>query len=88
MKGDEYERPAFPETWARKHGEGRVFYTSLGHREDVWESPMFQKMMVGALAWAVGNVNADVSPNLDKVAPQATVMPKQSTPPTKKKKKK
>lgn len=87
MKGDEYERPAFPETWARKHGEGRVFYTSLGHREDVWENPMFQKMLVGALAWAVGNVNADVAPNLDKVAPQATVMPKQSPPQNRKKKK-
>ena len=31
-----YDRPPFPATWARMHGKGRVFYTSLGHREDLW----------------------------------------------------
>ena len=35
MKGDAYQRPDFPQTWARMHGQGRVYYTSLGHREDV-----------------------------------------------------
>ena len=24
-------------SWARNHGRGRVFYTSLGHREDIWD---------------------------------------------------
>jgi uncharacterized protein len=86
MRGDEYDRPAYPSTWARKHGEGRVFYTSMGHREDVWENPMFQKMLLGALSWAVGNVDGDVTPNLDKVAPKATVMPVQKPSQNKKKK--
>jgi type 1 glutamine amidotransferase len=27
----------WPVAWARNHGKGRVFYTSLGHREDVWD---------------------------------------------------
>jgi type 1 glutamine amidotransferase len=27
----------YPVSWVRKAGEGRVFYTSLGHREDVWD---------------------------------------------------
>ncbi len=35
-----YDRPPFPATWARMHGKGRVFYTSLGHREDVWSNPI------------------------------------------------
>jgi len=35
MTGKEYERPAFPSTWARKEGNGRVWYTAMGHREDV-----------------------------------------------------
>ena len=86
MKGYEYDRPAYPATWARKHGEGRVFYTSMGHREDVWENPMFQKMLLGALAWAGGTVTADVAPNLEKVAPQASVNPKNNPPANKKKK--
>ena len=27
----------WPVAWARNHGKGRVFYTSLGHREDIWD---------------------------------------------------
>lgn len=27
----------FPVSWARSQGKGRVFYTALGHREDVWD---------------------------------------------------
>src|ERR1043166_2881787 len=27
----------FPIFWAKEYGKGRVFYTSLGHREDVWD---------------------------------------------------
>ena len=40
MEGNDYQIPPFPATWARMHGKGRVYYTSLGHREDVWTNPM------------------------------------------------
>jgi len=66
-----YERPPFPVTWARMHGEGRVFYTSMGHREDVWQNEIFRKVLVGGLRWALGLVNADITPNIDRVAPDA-----------------
>jgi type 1 glutamine amidotransferase len=72
MKGGMYERPSFPATWARQHNKGRVFYTSMGHREDVWESVVFQSILLGGLNWALGNVNADISPNIGKVAPEAS----------------
>jgi len=71
MKGDCYQRPNFPCTWARMHGKGRVFYTSLGHREDVWTNPFFQTIVLGGFAWALGNVDYDVKPNIDQVTPQA-----------------
>jgi len=64
-----YDRPNFPETWARLHGKGRVFYTSMGHREDVWENPKYQGLLVGALMWATGRVDADVTPNVSRVTP-------------------
>ncbi|MBX6316361.1 MAG: ThuA domain-containing protein [Isosphaeraceae bacterium] len=64
-----YDRPNFPETWARMHGKGRVFYTSMGHREDVWENPKFQGLLVGALTWATGRAEADITPNVSKVTP-------------------
>jgi uncharacterized protein len=81
MEGAEYERAAYPSTWARMHGKGRVFYSSLGHREDVWANPAFQSLLTGALDWAVGRVKADVRPNLTSVAPEANVMPKYVAPP-------
>lgn len=75
MKGLEYARPAFPNTWARTEGKGRVWYTSMGHREDVWTHPIFQKILVGGLSWACGDAAAEVSPNLKEVAPEAHVNP-------------
>ena len=74
MKGRDYERPPFPATWARRHGEGRVFYTSMGHREDVWTNKTFQMVILSGLAWAFGNIQPDVTPNIDKVTPQARKM--------------
>ena len=48
----------------------------MGHREDVWENPMFQQILLGGLSWAFGDVEADVTPNLKAAAPHADVLPK------------
>lgn len=64
-----YDRPNFPQTWTRKHGKGRVFYTSMGHREDVWENPFYQDLLVAALDFITGKVNPDTEPNIAKVTP-------------------
>ena len=77
MVGSGYMRPDFPATWARMHDKGRVFYTSMGHRDDVWQSALFQKLLLGTLSWSLGNVEADVTPNIDKVAASANVLPKE-----------
>ncbi len=69
MKGKVYDRPRFPCTWARRHEKGRVFYTSFGHREDIWTNPKVQSIILGGIAWGLGNVEADVTPNINKVAP-------------------
>jgi type 1 glutamine amidotransferase len=71
-----YDRPPFPSTWARMYGRGRVFYTSLGHREDVWANKLFQQLVLGGLSWALGRVEADITPNIDQVAPHANDFPK------------
>ncbi len=75
MKGVEYQRPPFPNTWARKEGNGRVWYTSMGHREDVWTNPLFQDILIGGIRWALGEVQADVPPNLKEAAPEALTNP-------------
>ena len=71
-----YQRPPYPATWARIHGKGRVFYTSLGHREDVWESSIMKQIRLGGLAWVLGEVDFDPVPNIDQVTPGANQLPK------------
>lgn len=67
-------RPLHPATWARMHDKGRVFYTSMGHREDVWANETFQQVLLGGIAWALGNVNAEIPANYSKVTPDAAVL--------------
>jgi uncharacterized protein len=71
-----YQRRPFPATWARMHGKGRVFYTSFGHREDIWTNPKVKELILGGFAWALGRADANIERNLEKVAPGAEDFPK------------
>jgi len=60
----------FPIAWCKEYGKGRVFYTSLGHREDVWDTDWkdgqgkransaeiakaYQQHILGGIEWALG----------------------------------
>jgi type 1 glutamine amidotransferase len=61
--------------WARRHGEGRVLYTVLGHDEDAWRSKPFQTIVTGGLEWVLGRVDAKIPPNLADTAPEAHKLP-------------
>lgn len=56
-------------------GKGRGFYTSMGHRDDVWASPIFQDVLTGGIRFALGEAKADVTPNARKVTPEARTNP-------------
>ena len=75
MEGPMYQRPDFPQTWARMHDKGRVFYTSMGHREDVWENPLYHGLVTGAIQWALKKVDANVEPNIKEVTPEYNKIP-------------
>jgi len=75
MKGAPYQRPAYPTTWARAEGKGRVFYTAMGHRDDIWTNPTFQSILIGAIKWTTGDVKAEIPANLSEVAPGAMTNP-------------
>ncbi len=40
-------------SWVKEYGQGRVFYTSLGHRKDMWKDPRFQTHLIAGLKWAM-----------------------------------
>ena len=52
----------YPIAWTKTVGQGKVFYTALGHREDVWENPVYQKHILEGVRWALGLVEADAVP--------------------------
>jgi type 1 glutamine amidotransferase len=43
-----------PLAWARSHGTGRVFYTALGHREELWADKVFQQHVLGGIRAVLG----------------------------------
>ncbi len=64
-------------SWCKKAGKGNVFYTSLGHREDLWSddpalkdrkndvtvSKQYQQHILGGIRWALGLEAGESNPN-------------------------
>jgi len=68
-EGNERKPGDYPVAWTKTYGKGRVFYTSLGHREDVWDpntpesfkrenskevAEAYQQHILGGIKWALG----------------------------------
>ncbi|MEJ7713639.1 MAG: ThuA domain-containing protein [Pyrinomonadaceae bacterium] len=54
-KDPQFNQPgSYPLAWSRSYGKGRVFYTALGHREDVLEADYFKTHLLGGIEWALG----------------------------------
>jgi type 1 glutamine amidotransferase len=68
----------YPIAWCKLYGKGRVLYTSLGHREDVWDpdwkeakgerknppetARAFQQHLLSAIHWALGLETGSAEP--------------------------
>jgi type 1 glutamine amidotransferase len=71
------EKGYFPVSWVRTPGKGKVFYTSLGHREDLWSADpelkgrvnpvetakQYQAHILGGIKWALGRADGSAEPN-------------------------
>lgn len=44
----------WPLAWTRNDGQGRVFYTTLGHEQAGWKDPRYQGMLLNGIKWAMG----------------------------------
>ena len=42
----------FPLSWAHEFGNGRSFYSALGHFDSTWNDIRFQQHLAGAIRWA------------------------------------
>ncbi len=46
----------FPVSWVKTYGDkGRVFYTSMGHNDAVYQREDYQKHVLAGLKWAMGD---------------------------------
>jgi len=43
----------WPLAWKRFYGQGRVFYTALGHEASVWQDRRYQRMLTNAILWSM-----------------------------------
>jgi uncharacterized protein len=42
----------WPLAWTRSFGQGRVFYTALGHEAGVWRDARYQRLLLNAILWS------------------------------------
>jgi type 1 glutamine amidotransferase len=56
---------AMPIAWVKDWGQGKVFYTNLGHNETTWTNKTFLKSVEGAVRWIRGLESGDATPNPD-----------------------
>jgi uncharacterized protein len=52
----------FPLAWIRNYGKGRVFYSAFGHFPDSFRLQPIRTMLLKALLWLTGEIDADASP--------------------------
>lgn len=50
----EWQGRAHPMAWTKPYGQGRVFYTTLGHTKHTFERPSMQQLMAQGVRWAGG----------------------------------
>src|SRR5690606_2986782 len=48
-----------PIAWAHRVGNGRSFYTGLGHTTESYAEPQFLQHLLGAIEWAAGAIEGD-----------------------------
>lgn len=48
--------------WCKAFGAGRMFYTGLGHRPEVWTNPEFMKHLLGGIDWAIAGPDLPTPP--------------------------
>lgn len=73
-----------PISWVKNYGEGKVFYTNLGHRPETWVDKRFLESVEGGVRWILGLEKGDATPNPevskaeDQAAKEAAAHPAKS----------
>lgn len=63
----------FPLAWIRNYGKGRVFYSAFGHFPDSFRLSPVRTMLLKALLWLTGEIDADAAPRSGPSAPPPAI---------------
>ncbi|PXA04302.1 ThuA domain-containing protein [Coraliomargarita sinensis] len=63
VKGMRREDNDYPVAWVQQVGEGKVFYSSLGHNHHIYWNPMLLKHYLAGIQFACGDLEADTTPS-------------------------
>ncbi len=63
VKGKRRKDNDYPVAWVQKVGDGRVFYSSLGHNEHIYWNPLVLKHYLAGIQFAAGDLPADTTPS-------------------------
>ena len=53
----QWQGRAFPMAWTKTYGQGRVFYTTLGHGPGTFARPAMQQLITQGVRWAAQSTN-------------------------------
>lgn len=55
--------------WVKRYGKGRVFYSAIGHRTEIWWNPTILRFYLDGIQFAIGDLEAPTAPRKDAKAP-------------------
>jgi len=61
----------FPMAWVKSYGNGRVFYSALGHHHELFWNPVVLQHWLDGLQFVLGDLPADTTPSAKLKAAQA-----------------
>jgi type 1 glutamine amidotransferase len=67
-KGIHRDDNDFAVSWVRNYGKGRVFYCSLGHREEIFWNRTVLRHYLDGIQFALGDLKADAAPSAEAAA--------------------
>jgi hypothetical protein len=56
----------FALAWVKSYGKGRIFYTSFGHRTELYWNPELLKFYLDAIQFVTGDLDAPTEPRSDR----------------------
>lgn len=63
VKGMKREDNDYAVSWVQAVGEGRVFYSSIGHNHEIFENPLMLKHYLAGIQFATGDLAGDTTPS-------------------------